>query len=821
MKKVEILAPAGSFGSLKAAINASCDAVYVGGNKFGARAYADNFDKNTMCEAIDYTHVHGKKIYMTINTLLKERELEEELFGYLGLYYEYGIDAVIIQDLGVLKFIHDNFPKLPIHASTQMSLTQSIGADILKSYGVTRLVNARELSLEEIRKMREETDLEIESFVHGALCYCYSGQCLMSSMFGGRSGNRGRCAQPCRMPYNILMDDKKLYPSDRYLLSPKDIATFEIIPDLIEVGIDSFKIEGRMKRAEYAAGVTSIYRKYIDMYYSLGNEKYKEYVIDNKKELESDSKLLGDLYNRGGFTKGYYEIRNGASMLSTNRPNHSGIMVGKVKDVKNGQAIIDLTEDINAQDILEIRDGMVNLYEFTVKNDTKKLSKYTTNFNKGLKIQPGNLVFRTKNNQLLQEIAEKFIAEDKKQPITGILNISINSVMELILECRGIRVKVYGDEVSEALNQPMTKEKIKKQLYKTNETNFQFEKLDINLSGNCFIPVQKLNELRRDGIRVLEEALQNKYHRETLDGTKISSLPYKEKLEEKPSKIKLIAKVSTTEQFMAACESTDISEIYLESDIVPFEELQKLTQLLRDREKKCYIVFPPIFRKATYELFQKNKSMMEDNTINGYIIKNLEELAFVNQLINREEKEVIADANLYVMNKKAGDFFRENKVDRITAPFELNYQELKNLVGTFNDFVVYGHIPLMVTAQCLFKTADGKENNVSFKGGSSSCCLKETKKAELVDRYQKKFHIMRHCRDCYTVLLNSQHLSLLENAEEVKLLNINNIRLDFTYETKEETKKIMEEFSNVYLKGHKPLEEKTDFTRGHFKRSVE
>ena len=240
MKTVEILSPAGSFDSLKAAVNASCDAVYVGGVKFGARAYADNFTSDTMKEAIDFVHLHGKKLYMTVNTLLKNTELEKELYEYIKRYYELGVDAVIVQDLGVLHFLHSYFPKLPLHASTQMSLTMGEGANVLKDMGVTRVVNARELSLAEIKGMRDKTELEIESFVHGALCYCYSGKCLMSSMIGGRSGNRGRCAQPCRMPYQLQIDD--VNKGNGYFLSPKDIKTLEILPKLIEAGIDSFKI---------------------------------------------------------------------------------------------------------------------------------------------------------------------------------------------------------------------------------------------------------------------------------------------------------------------------------------------------------------------------------------------------------------------------------------------------------------------------------------------------------------------------------------------------------------------------------------------------
>ena len=236
-RKIEILSPAGSYESMKAAIAAGADAVYIGGNRFGARAYADNLTEEQLLEAIDYVHLHGRKIYLTVNTLLKEKELRESFYEYLRPYYERGLDAVIVQDIGVLQFVKEHFPDLPIHASTQMTITNALGARFLEEQGVERVVTARELQLEEIKDIREKTDVEIESFVHGALCYCYSGQCLYSSMLGGRSGNRGQCAQPCRLPYKVNGSKES-----SYVLSLKDICTLEYIPELVEAGIDSFKI---------------------------------------------------------------------------------------------------------------------------------------------------------------------------------------------------------------------------------------------------------------------------------------------------------------------------------------------------------------------------------------------------------------------------------------------------------------------------------------------------------------------------------------------------------------------------------------------------
>ena len=304
--KVEILAPAGSYECLKAAVSAGADAVYTGGAMFGARAYAKNLSEEELSEAIDYVHIHGRKLYLTVNTLLKEQELEL-LYDYLLPYYLRGLDGVIVQDIGAVCYIREHFPELPVHASTQMTITGAAGAELMKRQGITRIVPARELSLEEVKEIKDRTGMEVECFVHGAMCYCYSGQCLLSSMIGGRSGNRGQCAQPCRLPYHL--GDHR--PAD--LMSLKDMCTIDLIPQLIEAGIDSFKIEGRMKQPEYVYTVVSIYRKYVDRY-----ERYG--ALDYRVQKE-DRERLRAAYQRRGYSQGYYRQHNGREMISLQRPN--------------------------------------------------------------------------------------------------------------------------------------------------------------------------------------------------------------------------------------------------------------------------------------------------------------------------------------------------------------------------------------------------------------------------------------------------------------------------------------------------------------------
>lgn len=314
MKKnqLELLAPAGSYDIFRAVLNAGADAVYVGGGQFGARAYANNFSEEELLRAIDEAHIHGKQLYLTVNTLLKEEELEAQLYDYLRPYYEQGLDAVIVQDMGAFQFIREYFPKMDIHTSTQMTICNRYGAEMMKELGATRVVTAREMSFAEIRDIADHVDIEIESFVHGALCYCYSGQCLLSSMLGGRSGNRGRCAQPCRLPYAVLDEKHREYKKDAYVLSLKDMCGIKDLRGLADAGVYSLKIEGRMKQIPYAAGVVSYYRKYIDLFLS-GQET---------QVSEEDYRAALALGNRCGFTDGYYHRHNGSDMVTFTKPNY-------------------------------------------------------------------------------------------------------------------------------------------------------------------------------------------------------------------------------------------------------------------------------------------------------------------------------------------------------------------------------------------------------------------------------------------------------------------------------------------------------------------
>ncbi len=311
---VELLAPAGSYESAKAAVNAGADAIYMGGPLFSARAYAESSKEDMLLQSIEYCHLFGVKVYMTLNTLIKEDEFSE-IYNYIEPYYNAGLDAVIVQDFGVFMEIRKHFPKLPLHISTQMTVTGPYFAKMLKKAGADRIVAARELSLDELYRINKEADIEVEAFIHGALCYCYSGQCLMSSLIGGRSGNRGRCAGTCRLPYDVYEDEKKLTKNrENYVLSLKDFNTLSSLRDMVDAGISSLKIEGRMKSPVYVAGVVSVYRKYLDIIMSESDDE--KYTIE-----EYDQKRLKEIFDRGGSTDGYLKLHNGRDMVALKEKN--------------------------------------------------------------------------------------------------------------------------------------------------------------------------------------------------------------------------------------------------------------------------------------------------------------------------------------------------------------------------------------------------------------------------------------------------------------------------------------------------------------------
>ncbi len=754
-KAVELLAPAGSFESMKAAVAAGADAVYMGGSRFGARAYADNPDKDKLLEAIDYVHLHGCRLYMTVNTLFKEKELQE-LHDYLLPYYEQGVDGVIVQDLGAFMKIREWFPGLPIHASTQMTVTGVYGAKVLKNLGAQRVVTARELSLEEIQEIHRQVPIEIESFVHGALCYCYSGQCLMSSLIGGRSGNRGRCAQPCRLPYEIKKNTS-------YLLNLKDLCTLDLIPDIIEAGVYSMKIEGRMKSPRYTAGVVSIYRKYVDMYKSLGREGFR---VDPE-----DKKLLLDLFDRGGFSKGYYEDHNGRHMVA----------------LKEKPAF---------------REGNQNLFD---------------------------RLDRDYVNAVVQEMVIGSVFLEEGRP----------SGLSLSLENPGLEpvaVTVTGQMPQRAQNQPVTEEKVAKQIGKTGGTPFLFSRLDVRITGRVFLPVQALNELRRAGLEALEKEILKPYRRDRAakalpDSRKIrlseagGQRPEVRQTEsdgqqwspafrlsfEEPSQLAAVLSWPELGEYAAQTKGKAlapvIDEIAMDSTGFPAGQWQEWVRQVHDKGISCLLILPHIFRTEAMEYLGTNLKQLKSAGFDGIIVRAMEETEWLKE--TGITCPMIFDDTMYTWNGGAAFAMKAMGAKRITLPLELTNKELMEISRTDppSDLVVYGRLPMMVSAQCIKKTTSG--------------CDKRREAINMKDRTGKLLPVKNHCRFCYNTIYNPSPLLLFDCKNEISALKPDGLRMKFTIETEEETIRILKAFLEEGKKKEVLPVLLKDFTRGHFRRGVE
>lgn len=750
MKELELLAPAGSLKTLKAVIHAGADAVYLGGSMFGARAYANNFNEEELLEAIRFGHIHGRKIILAVNTLLKEYELGQ-LYDYLHPYYEAGLDAVIVQDMGVMEFIKTHFPNLPIHTSTQMTITNVEGARLLKEQGVERVVTAREMSLEEIQRIHDEVGVELESFIHGALCYCYSGQCLFSSIIGGRSGNRGRCAQPCRLSYEVLQGEKSLTGHHATpILSLKDMCTLPFLYELADHGVYSFKIEGRMKTPEYAAGVVSIYRKYMD-----------SYLAGSRIPVEKkDIRALLELGNRGGFTNGYYYHHNDSDMLSGESASHN------------------------------------------------------------------------KSEGVLQDnIRREYVEAELKEKIKGKLILNKECPAKIEVQYGKIKVSYQGDMVLVAQNRPLTKEVVTEKITKTGNTPFVFEKLEVTMDDDIFMPVNQLNQLRRGALEALEEALLKPYERtlpelvktfsaetdrqttgNAINEKQISGQSLSQTSGQQPAGLSTEVRVliEDAEQLLAVLKADFVDTVYLDCMLYTRENLiRKLSEDI-DRVhasgKKAFYVFPFIFRQQTSLFYEKIMPELKKLPLDGIMVRSLDEIAFIKEWGN-ENWQMVSDSNLYTYSNESAEYFYRLGVIQDTIPVELNRKEILRRENSRSEMIIYGRLPLMITAQCIHKNTLG--------------CMHQPKVLNLKDRYSVHFPVKNFCSECYNVIYNSLPVCLFKEDVTVKKIAPAAVRLSFTTETEEEAEQILTIYGDIYKNGGILGQLPMECTNGHFKRGVE
>ncbi|MCR4781903.1 MAG: U32 family peptidase [Lachnospiraceae bacterium] len=702
---LELLAPAGDLDTLKAVIDAGADAVYFGGEMFGARAYAKNFSFEDAKEGIKYAKLHNRKAYLTVNTLVKNKEFDYDLYAYLKYYYEAGIDAFLVQDFGLFKFIKEHFPQVEVHASTQVSTSSSYGANFLKEMGADRVVLSRETSLKEIKEIYDKTKMDIEVFVHGAICVCYSGNCLMSSVLGGRSGNRGRCAQPCRLPYQTTVNGKNSKEIGDYLLSPSDMCLLEHLPELSEAGAFSLKIEGRMKNPTYAAGVTSIYRKYIDLYLS-----GKEYKV-SKKDIE----FLKALGQRGGFTDLYLKEQNGRKLMS----------------------FMDSSLHLDKDVLYTPPSKKIPLsFEVTLKKGKEAILKLTSD----------------------------------KHSIT-----------------------VLGDIVSEANNRPLSEEDVIKQMKKTGDSAFFLKDISVNMDDGIFMPVSKLNALRRDGFSFLEDKMMGEDYRYSIDFSYKSSPSVKNETVDKAG---FSIFVKNTNQLNVALSYVDESDklildhTFLEMDIDD----------LKDRCKaKIILSMPAVFRLKAERFFERNNFKNRIDSFDGFLAASYDSLGYLkeNKIPN---SKIIIDHRLYTFNNEAVASFLEEGYMEVTSPYELNRKELKHRDNSRSSVITYGRIPLMISANCTRKNVSG--------------CDKTPSVLYLKDRKNVSFPVRNDCSICMNTIYNSLPLDLYKEISYFMEIGFSDFRIDFSTENEKECKAVLEQYYNNI-----PLN--VEATKGHFNRGVE
>lgn len=772
LNHVEILAPCGSYDILIAAVKAGADACYIGGNKFGARAYAQNLSDDSVISAIDYAHLHNVKLYLTVNTLLKNDEIHQ-LYNYLSPYYEAGIDAVIVQDLGVFDYVRRVFPDLPVHCSTQMNITSLHAATMMKELGASRIVTAREMSLDEIKQIKNNLDIEVESFVHGAMCYSYSGQCLMSSLAGGRSGNRGRCAQPCRKCY-----DKT------YCLSMKDMCTLELIPELCRAGIDSLKIEGRMKNEYYVASAVFAYKELVN--------DYQNGIFSHNKAAKLREKLAS-IYNRGGFSEGYYFMHNGPDMISDKRPNNQGVYMGELVFVGNGNISLKLDCDLYKQDVLEINLKNKDTMDITSGICGKKGETVILNVPKSKQILQKQSVYRTRCNKYIDDIKDKILEPAMDMPVCGEFSAIVGEPAALKLSFWDKSVTVYSEEITAVSeNKPVNIDNIREKLSMTGNTDYCFSKLDINVSENAFIPVSMVKSLRRKAIEVMEEKIISASRRKKVNPPDDCT----------DSSCKFIA--DTPKLYVGVQNMTQLKEIlnynlygiYISKELYDDIIKEGLYNQLMSVGIKIYINLPYIINSDF------NISDYVPKDCDGIYIRNIDSYAaYVANKDKFADKHMVLGASCYAYNNIARSFFADKHIS-FELPKELNANELSDLNYYDNQLTVYEYQQVMLSAQCVIKNTSG--------------CNRKNDIKKITDDKNNSFYAQADCNLCSNIIYNGIPMSLLGRLNDniVKKVKADSLRINFTIEDVQQVNEVM----NNYFNGAKTL---NNITTGHYQRGVE
>lgn len=729
-KGLELLSPAGSPDIARAVINAGADAIYFGGELFGARAYATNFNRKEGADIIRYGHLHGVKSYLTINTLLKNTEMERKLYDYARAYYEAGVDAILVQDPGVFDLLREHFPGLALHASTQMTVANIYGARLLQEEGFQRVVLSREISIDEMARIHQACPVELEAFVHGALCVCYSGQCYMSSMFGGRSGNRGRCAQPCRLPYTVLDDCGRRLPArGPYLLSMKDLCGVRDIPALDAAGVCSLKIEGRMKQMSYALGVVRVYRAMIDRYLERGAE---DFHVDDK----TIERLL-DLGNRKGFTSVWLHENNAADMITYTEASHQ------------------------------------------------------------------------------HRISQVEPAPEKKYLLDGRLTLQEGRPMSLQAKIRGSAssCRLTGDLLEPAEKRAAREDSVLAKFLQLGDTAFIPGDFRLEIIGSPFVPVASLKRLRRQMTGLLtDQLLAEKMGCPPAEGLgKREARPLHEITGpgENPVCRKGSLSASLTEvcQLKYLLQRPEIAAVYCPLELLLAMEAgayRKIREETSAAGQKLYLAMPPVFRAQSEAWLERLLVGDALASADGFLVSSLDALGYLKEK-GIEADRIILGERLYSMNHRAVALARSRGYRKLTAPVELNRAELSHRDNRGGIIPVYGHLPLMITTNCLYKDLMG--------------CDHRPHSLFLEDRKGRLMPVLNHCASCYNLIYNQLPTMLLDQIPDLAAMGFQEFRLDFTRESPDEMDQIIG-LACRSMRGE-TVAWQGAYTRGHYHRGVE
>ena len=831
---IELLAPAGSWEALEAAVNAGANAVYLGGKAFGARAYASNFDREELARAVQFTHMHRVRLYVTVNTLVDDREMEE-LVDYLLFLNRVGVDGIIVQDLGVIRVAHALVPELPLHASTQMTITSSAGVRFAADHWIVRAVPARELTLSDLQKA-SAGDTEIEAFIHGALCVCYSGQCLMSSLIGGRSGNRGRCAQPCRLPYTLVnaKGENMLEGKDagQYLLSPKDLNTLTILPKMVEAGVVSYKIEGRMKRPEYVAIVVDAYRRAMD-----------SYLAGNYHVPEEDFANTEQVFNRD-FTTAYLEKPQGREMMSDRRPNNRGVLVGRVQKLSkdHSRAVIKLEKELHLGDGLEFWVKVGGRTGTTVESIRVKGNEVESampgmlaeiEIPKGVRLN--DRVFRTMDRKLM-DYAGRFYGDKNKRRIetSAVVVAHLGEPLRIYLsDDEGNMGMGETEFLAETARKHALDEKaVRKQLDRLGTTEYELGHLSLDLDDGLMVPMSEINEARRKACEALDIARTESFAPSRHDGDRNAWESLRRigswkkggrAVDEAVAKItpdgetRISVWVDTLEKVEAALDAGADWIIFggdrYSTKDVTLRDYPEAVKLVHKAGRKIAFSTPRIVRENQLGYFGTFLDMVEESGVDLLHIHNLS----VWQLARERNLSVPlwADTSLNIYNTQSLQFWKENGAVGAAVSSELNMAQLKDLAAGSPlplECLVQGPIEMMVSEYC----AGG-----SYLGGldKGACTFKCGEDLYLHDRKDADFRLAGD-QFCRMHVLNSQDLSVVAGATELKDMGISRLRLDARTYGPEEIRKLTGLYKAVLAGAMPDAENLPGTTRGHYFRGV-